>query len=137
MNGIDAVALACGQDWRAIEANIWGWNQSCSESKSNKTKPFSSYYIKKTENGSFLCGTLTLPITVGTKGGVINTNKDYSYSLALMNFPNVHQLAQIMVSVGLSQNFAALRALVTDGIQKGHMALHAQNIAIAGKNCCF
>lgn len=76
-------------------------------------------------------GCLEVPIAVGTKGGVLDSNKIYQNSLRLLGYPSARELSEIMVCVGLAQNFAALRALAIEGIQKGHMNLHARNIAIS------
>ncbi|KAJ3160874.1 hypothetical protein HDU86_008235 [Geranomyces michiganensis] len=128
MNGIDAVALATGQDWRAIEAAGHAWNAVRSESY----RPFTDYWVEADSEGRrFLNGELELPMPVATKGGVLKTNPVYSYTLGLLNNPDSKRLGMIHVAVGLAQNFAALRALCTEGIQRGHMSLHARNIAIA------
>nr|CAG8509046.1 1824_t:CDS:10 [Entrophospora candida] len=152
MNGIDAVAIATGQDWRAIEAAAHVW--ACDNSRNNNNnkdaddngndynyyRPLTSYWIEKNENGNgddqkqqqlMFCGELEMPITVGTAGGVLKTNPVYSYNLGIMGYPNTKELSMIMACVGLAQNFAALRALSTEGIQRGHMSLHAKNLAIA------
>jgi len=149
MNGIDAVAIATGQDWRAIEAAAHVW--ACDNSRNNNNnkdaddngndynyyRPLTSYWIEKNKNGNgddqqlMFCGELEMPITVGTAGGVLKTNPVYSYNLGIMGYPNTKELSMIMVCVGLAQNFAALRALSTEGIQRGHMSLHAKNLAIA------
>jgi degradative hydroxymethylglutaryl-CoA reductase len=162
MNGIDAVAIATGQDWRAIEASAHAWAAGCgvfdafsedvilTEGKrwGQGYKPLTRYWVeadagvdpKATEGkGLYLCGELEMPISVGTKGGVLKTNPVYAYTLGMMGDPDSKQLAMAIVAVGLAQNFAALRALSTEGIQRGHMSLHARNIAIAGEfhNGCF
>jgi len=143
MNGVDAVALATGQDWRAIEAAAHAW--ATRDSKDCRTdfcyRPLTTYWIEEDQEMKAagrpekeclsFCGELVLPITVGTKGGVLKTNPVYNYTMGVMDYPDSKQLAMIMVCVGLAQNFAALRALVTEGIQRGHMSLHARNIAIA------
>ncbi|KAJ3274329.1 hypothetical protein HDV01_003173 [Terramyces sp. JEL0728] len=128
MNGIDAVALATGQDWRAIEAACHSWASLKSE---GGYKPLTEYSIEEINGENHLVGTLELPITVGTAGGVLKTNPTYQLALGLMGRPNSKELALSMVCIGLAQNFAALRALATEGIQRGHMSLHARNIAIA------
>lgn len=152
MNGIDAVALATGQDWRAIEASCHTYASTQSDTG---YKPLTHYYIddsntSSTSNTSYphsnpdttashntktekvLVGRLRVPLAIGVKGGVINTNPVYKTSLHLMGNPDTRTLSMLMTSVGLAQNFAALRALSTEGIQKGHMSLHARNIALAG-----
>jgi len=127
MNGIDAVALATGQDWRAIEAAGHG---SATLGEGGRYGSLSKYWIEETDGREHFCGELELPMPVGTKGGVLLTNPVYHYTHGLLGFPDAKTLATIIVSVGLAQNFAALRALATEGIQRGHMSLHARNIAI-------
>ncbi|KAG0055883.1 hypothetical protein BGZ83_007172 [Gryganskiella cystojenkinii] len=188
MNGIDAVALATGQDWRAIEAGAHAWasgagtysERSSENSASSPTvsspqyvngngpsvsrkrsaamtrqeehfgteicrgdayKPLTRYWVEEDEDrlrqgfkgqdALVFCGELEMPIMVGTKGGVLSTNPIHAFTLGVMRYPDSKQLAMAMVTVGLAQNFAAMRALVTEGIQRGHMALHARNIAIS------
>ncbi|CAG8640549.1 14343_t:CDS:2, partial [Dentiscutata heterogama] len=148
MNGIDAVALATGQDWRAIEASSHAW--ACDGvrddySQSNNYRPLTTYWIEKDDQLAacgkegddclMFCGELELPITVGTAGGVINTNPVYLHNMGIMGNPNAKELSMIMVCIGLAQNFASLRALATEGIQHGHMKLHATNIAFAALRC--
>ncbi|KAI7824291.1 hydroxymethylglutaryl-CoA reductase [Gamsiella multidivaricata] len=200
MNGIDAVALATGQDWRAVEAGAHAWasgagtyserstdafsspllsssanspasgraafssngtnendshttarkrqfgkdgdgDQQSRISRGDAYKPLTRYWIEedaerlrqgyKGQDALVFCGELEIPIMVGTKGGVLSTNPVHAFTLGVMRYPDSKQLAMAMVTVGLAQNFAALRALVTEGIQRGHMALHARNIAIS------
>ncbi|KAI9328795.1 hydroxymethylglutaryl-CoA reductase [Obelidium mucronatum] len=141
MNGVDAVAVATGQDWRAIEASAHAWAAGCGQSEdSARYRPLTHYWVESdpdvvvsgdSEEGLYFCGEMEMPISVGTKGGVLKTNPVYSYTLGMMGNPDSKQLAMAMVSVGLAQNFAAMRALSTEGIQRGHMSLHAKNIAIA------
>lgn len=76
------------------------------------------------------CGRIELPLSVGTKGGAIESNPSYINTHSILGFPNSEQLGHIMASVGLAQNLAAIRALSIEGIQKGHMNLHARNVAI-------
>jgi hydroxymethylglutaryl-CoA synthase len=123
MNGIDAIALATGQDFRAIEAAAHAW-----ASRSGAYKPLTSYWL---EGSKFLCARIELPLSIGVHGGVLKTNKVYQGNLYLLGNPSSKELAQVMASVGLSCNFAAIRAMVSEGIQKGHMGLHARNIAIS------
>jgi hydroxymethylglutaryl-CoA reductase len=85
----------------------------------------------KQQQQLMFCGELEMPITVGTVGGVLKTNPIYSYNLGIMGSPDTKELSMIMACVGLAQNFAALRALSTEGIQRGHMSLHAKNLAVA------
>ncbi|KAJ3133042.1 hypothetical protein HK100_004726 [Physocladia obscura] len=140
MNGIDAVAVATGQDWRAIEASAHAWAAGCAQSADTpQYRPLTHYWVESndgvldetSDDGLYFCGEMEMPISVGTKGGVLKTNPVYKYTLGMMGNPDSKTLAMAMISVGLAQNFAALRALTTEGIQKGHMSLHARNIAIA------
>lgn len=121
MNGIDAVAIALGQDFRAIESAAHSY-----ASITGKYKPLTSYKIE----GDVFHGRLEMPLSVGTKGGAIATSPVYINTHMMMGYPSTAQLAQVMVSVGLAQNFAAIRAMSVEGIQRGHMNLHAKNVAI-------
>jgi len=121
MNGIDAVAVALGQDWRAIESAAHSY-----ASVGGRYLPLTKYWIE----GEDFCGRIEMPISVGSQGGAIKSNPSYVNLLKILDFPDATQMAQIMISVGLAQNLAALRALSTEGIQKGHMNLHARNVAI-------
>jgi len=130
MNGIDAVAIALGQDFRAIEAGVHAYASIDPENYNySHYRPLTNYEINLVNNKKYLYGKLTLPIAIGTVGGAINSNDAYQNNMKILGNPNSEELCQIMVSVGLAQNFAALRALVTEGIQKGHISLHAKNIA--------
>ena len=135
MNGIDAVAIATGQDWRAIESGSHAWcsykNRAGKGQDQGHYGSLTKFYLEERDGDEWFVGELTLPLCVGTKGGVLNTNPVYSLVLGMMGNPDSKRLATILCSVGLAQNFAALRALVTEGIQRGHMSLHARNIAIS------
>jgi hydroxymethylglutaryl-CoA reductase len=122
MNGVDAMALATGNDWRAIEA---GAHAYCA--RNGRYEPLTRWWI---EEGALL-GRIELPIQVGTVGGAVKANPLIPVLLRTMGNPGARKLAGIMAAVGLAQNMAALRALGTVGIQKGHMALHARNIAVS------
>lgn len=122
MNGIDAVAIACGQDWRAIEAGCHAY-----AARSGKYSPLTKYY--KNKNGD-LVGEIELPIAVGLVGGATKSNPVAKICLKLLNVGSAQELSMVLACVGLAQNFAALRALANEGIQKGHMKLHAKNIAL-------
>jgi hydroxymethylglutaryl-CoA reductase len=126
MNGIDGVLVATGQDYRAIEANVHLF-----ASKDGSYKPLTQYWIEKTGKSFSLCGSISIPLSVGVKGGVIQSNPTYKYTLGLLSNPSSARLKCILASVGLAQNFAALRALVSEGITRGHLALHSQSIAIS------
>ncbi|MEM5797770.1 MAG: hydroxymethylglutaryl-CoA reductase, degradative [Candidatus Aenigmatarchaeota archaeon] len=122
MNGIDAVALATGQDWRALEAGAHAW------AARKGYGPLTRYY--KNKNGN-LVGEIELPIAVGIVGGSIKSNPIAQIALKILGVSSAQDLAAVMAAVGLAQNFAAMRALAAEGIQKGHMRLHARNIAMA------
>lgn len=129
MNGVDAVAVATGQDWRAIESAA-----HCYASRSGQYASLSHYEIGLDCSGSktrVLRGSLELPIAVGSKGGALMTHPGYAATHAILQQPTARELSRIIVSVGLAQNFAAIRAIAVTGIQQGHMALHARNIAVA------
>lgn len=123
MNGIDAVLIATGNDWRAVEAGAHGF-----AAKGNKIQPLSRW---KTDEDGNLIGTIELPMAVGTVGGATRVHPAAKAALKLMNVSSAKKLAGILAAVGLAQNLAALRALGTVGIQKGHLSLHARQIAIA------
>ena len=122
MNGVDAVALATGNDWRAIEAGAHAW-----AARSGKYQPLTRWWVE----GGALLGRCELPIQVGTVGGAVKANPLVPVLLRMMGNPGARKLAAVMAAVGLAQNMAALRALGTVGIQKGHMALHARNLAVS------
>ena len=121
MNGVDALLIATGNDWRAFEAGVHAY----ASSKGNY-KALSSWYLNEDQSG--LIGELDLPMQIATIGGTLGAHPQAQWALDLLDRPNARELAQIAVSLGLAQNFAALRALVTEGIQKGHMALHARSL---------
>ena len=130
MNGIDAVALALGQDFRAIEAAIHAYASLDPISyEYSSYRPLTYYEIVTIKNERYLYGSLTIPLAIGTVGGAINSNDSYRNNLMILNKPSAAVLGHIITSVGLAQNFAAIRALVSEGIQKGHIGLHAKNIA--------
>lgn len=121
MNGIDAVALATGQDFRAIEAAAHAY-----ASKGGRYRSLSRWW--RDENGD-LVGELEMPMAVGIVGGVTKVHQMAATSLKILKVNSSQELAIVIASVGLAQNFAALLALASEGIQKGHMKLHARNIA--------
>ena len=122
MNGIIAVALATAQDHRAIEAGAHAY-----AARTGVYRPLSIW--EKDEEGN-LVGSLEMPLAVGVVGGATKTHPIAKIALKILGVKTAKELAEIMGAVGLAQNFAALRALATVGIQKGHMKLHARNIAI-------
>ncbi len=122
MNGIDAVAIACGQDFRALEAGAHAF-----ASLKGKYTTLTKYYKDKEGN---LVGEIELPLAVGLVGGAIKTSPVAKISAKIIGVKTANELAEVMACVGLAQNFAAMRALATEGIQRGHMGLHAKNIAV-------
>lgn len=122
MNGIDGVAMATGQDIRAIEAAAHAY-----ASKDGKYRSLTKWY--KSKEGD-LVGEIEVPLAIGIVGGITSVHPYVKISLKILNIKKAKELALIMVAVGLAQNFAAMRALADEGIQKGHMRLHARNIAI-------
>jgi hydroxymethylglutaryl-CoA reductase len=123
MNGIDAVALACGQDWRAIEAGAHAY-----AARDGVYRPLSTW--TKDGEGN-LVGTLELPLAVGTVGGATRVHPGARVAIKILGVQSARELAEVMAAVGLAQNLGALRALSTEGIQRGHMTLHARQVAIA------
>ena len=123
MNGIDSVVIATGNDWRAIEAGAHAF-----ASLSGKYQPLTNW--TKDEAGN-LVGTITLPLPIGTVGGSISIHPGAQFAHELLGHPSAVELAGIIASIGLAQNLAAVRALVTDGIQKGHMRLQAKSLGLA------
>jgi hydroxymethylglutaryl-CoA reductase len=123
MNGVDAVVIATGNDWRAVEAGAHAY-----AARSGKYTSLSSW--GEDSDGS-LIGALEMPMAVGIVGGATKVHPGAQAALKLMGVKSAAELAQIIVSVGLAQNLAALRALATEGIQRGHMSLHARQVAIA------
>ena len=121
MNGIVAVALATGNDTRALEAGAHAY------ASINGYKPLTTY--EKNKDGD-LVATIELPMAVGVIGGATKVHPVAKTCLKILGVKTARELAQVLASVGLAQNFAALRALATEGIQRGHMELHARNIAV-------
>ena len=122
-NGIDAVVLATGNDWRAIEAGAHAY-----ASRNGSYQGLTTWSIK--EVTQTLCGEITLPLPIATKGGSIGLNPTVEVSFDLLKQPTAKELASIIASIGLAQNFAALKALVSTGIQHGHMKLQAKSLAL-------
>ncbi|MCL6432174.1 MAG: hydroxymethylglutaryl-CoA reductase, degradative [Anaerolineae bacterium] len=123
MNGIDAVAIATGNDWRAIEAGAHAY-----AARSGRYTSLSTWSL---EGEAYLVGSLALPLAVGTVGGATRVHPAARAALKLLGVKSAAELAQVMAAVGLAQNLAALRALAAEGIQRGHMALHARQVAMA------
>ncbi len=123
MNGVDAVALATGNDWRAIEAAAHAY-----AARSGRYSSLTEWFAN--ERGD-LVGRIELPMKVGTVGGPLQSNATVALSHRILGVGSATELAAVMATVGLGQNFSALRALATDGIQQGHMTLHARTVANA------
>jgi hydroxymethylglutaryl-CoA reductase len=123
MNGVDAVVIATGNDWRAIEAGAHAY--------AVKNGKYTSLSTWGTDADGNLVGTIEMPMAVGIVGGATKVHPAAQASVKLMGVKTASELAEIIVSVGLAQNLAALRALATEGIQRGHMSLHARQVAIA------
>lgn len=123
MNGIDAVALAIGNDWRALEAGAHAY-----ASHDGRYRPLTAW--ERNGKGD-LAGSIELPLAVGTVGGASKVHPQARLALEVLGVSSARELAGVMASVGLAQNLAALRALAMEGIQEGHMKLHARQLAMA------
>ena len=124
MNGIDPIVIATGNDWRAVEAGAHAY--------AAKDGQYGSMTTWSEDEAGNLVGEIELPMSVGIVGGATRVHPLAELSLSIMNIESAAELAEVIVSVGLAQNLGALKALATDGIQKGHMALHSRSVAIAG-----
>jgi hydroxymethylglutaryl-CoA reductase len=122
MNGIDAVVMATGNDWRAVEAGAHAF--------AARTGRYSPLAVWR-RNGEDLTGHLEMPLALGTVGGTLRVHPAARLSLRMLGVSDAQELAAIAASVGLASNLAAVRALATDGIQRGHMGLHARSVALA------
>ncbi len=124
MNGIDAVALATGNDFRAIEAGAHAY-------AATRGAPYAPLSRWRRDSAGDLLGEIELPMPVGIVGGATKAHPTAQAALAIMGATSAGRLARVMAAVGLVQNFSAMRALAGEGIQRGHMGLHARNVAIA------
>jgi hydroxymethylglutaryl-CoA reductase len=123
MNGIDAVVIATGNDWRAIEAGAHAY-----AARHGRYSALTDWHVN--ENGD-LYGEITLPMAVGTVGGATRVHPMAQVAMKILNPSSAQELAMVLAAVGLAQNLAAINALSTVGIQKGHMRLHARQVALA------
>lgn len=123
MNGIDAVVLATGNDWRAVEAGAHAY--------AARDGRYTSLSRWGSDDHGNLVGEIDLPLAVGIVGGATRVHPTAQAALAVLGVTTARELAEIMAAVGLAQNLAALRALATEGIQRGHMSLHARQVALA------
>lgn len=121
MNGVDSVVLATGNDYRAVEAGVHAFAAA-----SGRYRPLSTWRVSETG----VTGSMTLPLALGIVGGTLRVHGGARLSLALCEAKSASDLAQLAACAGLASNLAALRALATEGIQKGHMSLHARSVAI-------
>jgi hydroxymethylglutaryl-CoA reductase len=122
MNGVIAVALACGQDTRALEAGAHSY-----ASRSGSYKPLTTWKVNRDGD---LVGTLEMPMAVGLVGGAARVHPAAKANIKIIGIKTAIELAEVMGAVGLAQNFAAMRALASEGIQRGHMKLHARSLAM-------
>jgi len=122
MNGIDPVIVATGNDWRAVEAGAHAY--ACRSGR------YTSLTCWEKSNDGELVGTIEMPMPVGLVGGATKTHPLARVALKMLGITTAQELGEVAVAVGLAQNMAAMRALATEGIQRGHMALHARNIAM-------
>jgi len=122
MNGIDPVIVATGNDWRAVEAGAHAY--ACRHGR------YTSLTTWEKDNSGALVGTIELPMPVGLVGGATKTHPLARLALKVLGVQSAQELGEVAAAVGLAQNLGALRALATEGIQRGHMALHARNIAL-------
>jgi hydroxymethylglutaryl-CoA reductase len=127
MNGIDAVVIATGNDWRAVEAGCHAF-----AARSGQYRPLAVWRKAKGEAGAtVLEGSLEVPMALGTVGGTLRVHPAARLALRMMHLRSSQELGMVAASVGLASNLAAIRALATVGIQRGHMALHARSVALA------
>jgi hydroxymethylglutaryl-CoA reductase len=122
MNGLDAVVIATGNDWRAVEAGAHAY-----AARDGSYAPLCTWRA----DGDALVGELELPLSLGTVGGPSRVHDGARMGLRIVSVQSATELAMVAASVGMASNLAALRALATEGIQRGHMALHARSVAIA------
>ncbi len=127
MNGIDSVAVATGNDWRAIEAGAHAY--AARDGHYGSLTEWSLVYNE--DYGSCLRGVLEMPLSVGVVGGATKSHPTARVSMKILKQPDARTLSEIMVAVGLAQNLAAIRALAAEGIQQGHMRLHARQVALS------
>jgi hydroxymethylglutaryl-CoA reductase len=126
MNGIDAVAIATGNDWRALEAGAHAF-----AARDGQYRCLTDWRVTAQGARQALSGRIELPLAVGIVGGATRVHPTAQAALRILGVATARQLAEVMAAVGLAQNLGALRALVAEGIQRGHMALHARQIALA------
>ena len=126
MNGVDAVVIATGNDWRAVEAGAHAF-----AARSGRYQPLAVWRREDEGGQTFLAGALELPMALGTVGGTLRVHPAARLSLRMLGVSDAQELACLAAALGLASNLAAVRALATDGIQRGHMGLHARSVALA------
>ncbi len=126
MNGLDAVVIATGNDWRSVEAGAHAY-----AARNGRYEPLCTWHA----DGDDLIGKLELPLSLGTVGGPSRVHDGARMGLRIVSVQSATELAMVAASVGMASNLAALRALATEGIQRGHMALHAKSVALAAGAC--
>ena len=128
MNGIDPVVIATGNDWRAVEAGAHAW-----AARSGRYGPMCTWRVGEegSEHAGFLVGEMELPLALGIVGGTLRVHEGARFGLAASGVDSAQELSMLAACIGVASNLAALRALASVGIQKGHMALHARSVAIA------
>lgn len=124
LNGMDAVCIATGNDWRALESGAHAYAAHSGQYRSL------THWTREPADGA-LCGTIDVPVAVGLIGGATRVHPVAKIALKILNVPDARRLAEVIAAVGLAQNLAAIRALATEGIQRGHMSLHARQLAAA------
>ncbi len=128
MNGVSAVVVATGNDSRAIEAGAHSYAAWMAAAEGKVIRPLTTY--EKDKDGN-LVGTIEIPVPVGLIGGATAVHPTAKANVKVLGVKSARELGEVLASVGLAQNFAALRALATEGIQRGHMELHARNLAVS------
>ena len=126
MNGIDPVAIATGNDWRALEAGAHAY-----AARDGQYRALTDWRVVESDDEPALYGRIELPLAVGIVGGATKVHPTAQVALKILGVASARELAEVMASVGLAQNLSALRALAAEGIQRGHMALHARHVALA------
>lgn len=126
MNGIDPVAIATGNDWRALEAGAHAY-----AARDGQYRALTDWRVVTDGDEPALAGRIELPLAVGIVGGATRVHPAAQVALKILGVASARELAELMAAVGLAQNLSALRALATEGIQSGHMALHARHVALA------
>ena len=126
MNGIDPVVIATGNDWRAIEAGAHAY-----AARDGQYRALTDWRVAGDSSEPQLFGRIELPLAVGIVGGATKVHPTAQVALKILGVASARELAEVMAAVGLAQNLSALRALTAEGIQRGHMALHARQVALA------